>query len=208
MKGILTVVSGFSGSGKGTIMKMLLSHYDDYALSISATTRYAREGEENGRDYFFVSVSEFEQMIENDQLLEYANYVGNYYGTPRAYVEEMLEAGKNVLLEIECQGAFKIKKAFPDCVLIFITAPSVSDIRSRLKKRGTETDEQIEKRIRRAAEECEVIQNYDYLVVNRDQEECTRLVDSLIRGAQYRVDRQEEFIAEIKNQLLKQQKGE
>ena len=122
--GILIVVSGFSGSGKGTIMKELLKRYDNYALSISATTRAPREGETDGQEYFFKTREEFEKMIAKEELIEYAEYVNNYYGTPRAYVEEQLTAGKDVILEIEIQGALKVKKKFPDTLLLFVTPPS------------------------------------------------------------------------------------
>ena len=123
-KGILVVVSGFSGSGKGTIMKKLMEKYSDkYALSVSATTRDPRPGEEHGVDYFFVTKEEFEDMIQKGALVEYAQYVSNYYGTPKAYVEEQLSAGKSVILEIEIQGALKIKEQFPDTLLLFVTAP-------------------------------------------------------------------------------------
>mgnify|MGYP000832717263 CR=1 FL=1 len=123
-KGILIVVSGFSGSGKGTIMKRLLEKYDNYALSVSATTRSPRPGEEDGREYFFRTVEEFEKMIAKDELIEYAKYVDNYYGTPRAYVEEQLQSGKDVILEIEIQGALKVKEKFPETLLLFVTPPS------------------------------------------------------------------------------------
>ena len=129
-KGILIVVSGFSGSGKGTIMKELLKQYDNYALSISATTRNPRPGEEDGREYFFKTVEDFEKMIAKEELIEYARYVDNYYGTPRAYVEEQLEAGKDVILEIEIQGALKVKEKFPDTLLLFVTPPSAEDLRA------------------------------------------------------------------------------
>lgn len=127
-KGILIVVSGFSGSGKGTIMRELLKKYDNYALSVSATTRVPRPGEEEGREYFFKSTEEFEKMIAKDELIEYARYVDNYYGTPRVYVEEQLEAGKDVVLEIEIQGALKVKEKFPDTLLLFVTPPSAQGL--------------------------------------------------------------------------------
>ena len=148
--GILIVVSGFSGSGKGTIMKELLKRYDNYALSISATTRAPREGETDGREYFFKTREEFEKMIAKEELIEYAEYVNNYYGTPRAYVEEQLTAGKDVILEIEIQGALKVKKKFPDTLLLFVTPPSAEELRKRLIGRGTETMEVIEQRMQRA----------------------------------------------------------
>ena len=132
-KGILIVVSGFSGSGKGTIMKELLKQYDNYALSISATTRNPRPGEEDGREYFFKTVEDFEKMIAKDDLIEYAMYVGNYYGTPKAYVEEQLRAGKDVILEIEIQGALKVKEKFPNTLLLFVTPPSAEVLIKRLE---------------------------------------------------------------------------
>ena len=153
--GILIVVSGFSGSGKGTIMKELLKRYDNYALSISATTRAPSEGETDGREYFFKTREEFEKMIAKEELIEYAEYVNNYYGTPRAYVEEQLTAGKDVILEIEIQGALKVKKKFPDTLLLFVTPPSAEELRKRLIGRGTETMEVIEQRMQRAIEESD-----------------------------------------------------
>ena len=135
-KGLLLVISGFSGAGKGTVVKRLLELHNDYALSISATTRSPREGEQNGREYFFKSTEEFESMIDNSELIEYAKYVSNYYGTPKAYVEEQLEAGKNVILEIEIQGALNIKKMYPDAVLLFIMPPSAEELERRLVGRG------------------------------------------------------------------------
>ena len=132
LQGILIVVSGFSGSGKGTIMKELLKRYDNYALSVSATTRQPREGEADGREYFFKTREEFEKMIAEEELIEYARYVNNYYGTPKAYVEEQLAAGKDVILEIELQGALKIKEKFPEALLLFVTPPSVAELKRRL----------------------------------------------------------------------------
>ena len=127
-KGILVVVSGFSGAGKGTVMKRLLEKYDDYALSVSVTTRAPRPGEEDGIAYFFRSREEFEQLIREDALIEYAQYVENYYGTPRSYVEEQLSAGRNVILEIEIQGAMKVKEKIPEALLVFVTPPTVAEL--------------------------------------------------------------------------------
>ena len=160
-QGVLAVISGFSGAGKGTLMRALLERYDNYALSISATTRAPREGEVDGREYFFKTREEFEQMIEHDELVEYAQYVGNYYGTPKEYVFSNLKAGKDVLLEIEIQGALKIKKKFPEAVLVFVTAPSMEVLRERLVGRGTETAEVIHQRLARAAQECAYMDQYD-----------------------------------------------
>ena len=146
-KGILLILSGFAGSGKGTIVKELLKGYDNYALSVSATTRSPRPGEEDGREYFFKTVEEFEAMIAADKLLEHARYVDNYYGTPAEYVEEMLNSGKDVILEIEQQGALQIKEKRPDALLLFVMPPSVEEVYNRLKLRGTENEETIMKRM-------------------------------------------------------------
>ena len=144
-RGILIVVSGFSGAGKGRLMKELMKRYEEtYALSVSATTRNPREGEVDGREYFFKTTEEFEKMIAKEELIEYARYVENYYGTPRTYVEQQLEAGKDVILEIEIQGALKVKERFPDTLLLFVTPPSAKELRRRLVGRGTETMEVIE----------------------------------------------------------------
>ena len=129
-QGILAVVSGFSGAGKGTLMKELLRRYDNYALSISATTRQPREGEKDGEDYFFLSKDKFQQMIEEGQLIEYAQYVNHYYGTPKSYVEQKMAEGKDVILEIEIQGALKVKKRFPEALLVFGLRPQTSSSRA------------------------------------------------------------------------------
>ena len=160
-KGLLLVISGFSGAGKGTVMKRLLELHDEYSLSISATTRKPREGEADGREYFFKTVEEFEKMIAEDALIEHAQYVGNYYGTPKAYVEEQLDKGNNVILEIEIQGAMNIKRMFPDAVLMFITPPSAAELEKRLRGRGTEDEATIKARLSRAAEEAEGVEDYD-----------------------------------------------
>lgn len=201
-KGILTVVSGFSGAGKGTIMKELMKKYGDvYALSISATTRNPRPGETDGVEYFFKTREAFEQMIAEDALIEYAQYVGNYYGTPRSYVEEQLNAGKDVILEIEIQGALKVKKKFPDTLLLFVTPPSAEELKNRLIGRGTEPMEVIESRLKRAVEESEGIEEYDYLVINDVLEECVEEVHEIIKNEHYRVSRNIESIDEMREEL-------
>lgn len=201
-KGILIVVSGFSGSGKGTLMKELLRRYPDtYALSISATTRAPREGEKDGREYFFVSTDEFEKMIAKGGLIEYARYVENYYGTPRGYVEEKLGQGKDVILEIEIQGALKVKEQFPDTLLLFVTPPSASELKSRLVGRGTETMDVIRSRMNRACEEAEGMDRYDYLIVNDDLDDCVEEMHSIIRGEHLRTSRNAEFMDKIKEDL-------
>ena len=181
-QGILTVVSGFSGAGKGTLMKALLEKYDS-ALSISATTRAPREGEQNGREYYFLSKEEFEDMIRKEELIEWAKYVDNYYGTPKRYVEKQLAEGKNVILEIEIQGALNVKKMFPDALLIFVTPPNAETLRERLVGRGTEDMDTINKRMKRAAEESEYMSQYDYITVNDVLEDCVEDMNRVIEQA-------------------------
>ena len=201
LQGILIVVSGFSGSGKGTIMKELLKRYDNYALSISATTRQPREGEVDGREYFFKTREEFEKMIAKEELIEYARYVNNYYGTPKAYVEEQLAAGKDVILEIELQGALKIKDKFPEALLLFVTPPSAGELKRRLVSRGTETAEVIEKRMKRAVEESEGMESYDYYVVNDVLDTCVDDVHRIICAEHARSMRNRKFAEQIKKEL-------
>ena len=196
-KGILVVISGFSGSGKGTMMKELVSNYEGYALSISATTRKPRESEEDGREYFFKTEEEFKKMISEDAFLEHACYVGNYYGTPKAYVEKMLNEGKNVLLEIEIQGALNIKKQMPDAALIFKLPPSAEELKRRLIGRGTESMDVIEARLNRAKEEAEGIENYDYVIVNDKLDESVAALDNLITGLKCSTFRNIDFINKI-----------
>lgn len=207
-KGVLVVVSGFSGAGKGTVMKALLEKYDNYALSISATTRNPRPGEKDGEAYFFRTREEFEQMIEEDALLEYAKYVENYYGTPRAYVEQQLEKGKDVILEIEIQGAMKVKEKIPQAVLVFVTPPSMDELKNRLIGRGTETMDVIESRLKRASEEAEGIEDYDYLLINDDLDTCVKDLHHLIQSEHYRADRNKAFIANIQKDAKTFMKGE
>lgn len=208
-KGILIVVSGFSGSGKGTLMKALLAKYpDNYALSISATTRTPREGEMDGREYFFKTKEEFEKMIAKEELIEYAKYVENYYGTPKNYVEQKLEEGKDVILEIEIQGALKVKKAFPDTLLLFVTPPSATELKSRLVGRGTETMDVIESRMNRACEEAEGMDSYDYLVVNDDLDACVEEMHSIIRSEHRKSSRNRAFMESMKEELIRLKQSE
>lgn len=206
-KGILTVISGFSGAGKGTVMKELLKKYD-YALSVSATTRKPRDGERDGLEYFFLTRENFESMIENEQLIEWAEYVGNYYGTPRKYVEEQLRDGKDVILEIEIQGALHVKEQFPEALLLFITPPSAKELYNRLNKRGTETEDVIGKRMSRACEEAACMENYDYLVVNDKLEECVEKVNDIIQREHDSIKNNKLFLADMREQLSAFQKGD
>lgn len=207
-KGVLTVVSGFSGAGKGTVMKRLIQKYDDYALSISVTTRKPREGERDGIEYFFKTKEEVETMIENDEFLEYARYVDNYYGTPRFYVEEMLAKGKNVILEIEIQGAMQIKAKNPEAVLVFVTPPSFEELRNRLVGRGTENADVIESRLRRASEEAEGMPSYDYILVNDQVEDCVDRLHQIILSERAKAQRNEEFINTIRQEARIFMKGD
>ena len=200
-KGILIVVSGFAGSGKGTLMKELLTQFDNYALSISATTRKPRGTEVDGKEYFFKTTEEFEKMIAQGELIEYANYVGNYYGTPKDYVEKQLMLGKDVILEIEIQGALKVKEQFPETLLLFVTPPNAKILKERLVGRGTETMDVIEQRMKRATEEAEGILSYDYILVNDDLQTCVMQMHHIIQSEHYKTVRNKEFIQELGEEL-------
>ena len=200
-KGILAVVSGFSGAGKGTLMKALLQKYDNYALSISATTRSPRAGEADGREYFFLTEEAFEEKIRKNELIEYARYVNHYYGTPRNYVEQKMAEGKDVILEIEIQGALKVKEQYPDAILLFVMPPNALTLKSRLTGRGTETEEVIDARLKRAADEAEGIEAYDYILINDDLDACVEQMHCLIQGQHCRVSQNLELIQQMRSQL-------
>lgn len=199
-RGILVVVSGFSGAGKGTIMHRLMEKYDNYALSVSATTRAPRPGEEEGKAYFFRTKEQFEDMIKKDELIEYAQYVENYYGTPKAYVEEHLSKGHDVILEIEIQGARKIKAKYPEAILVFVTAPSMEELKARLVGRGTEEPDVIQKRLSRAAQEAEGADEYEYLLVNDQVEDAVDRLHEIIQGEHLAMERNLEFIHQIQKE--------
>lgn len=207
-KGILIILSGFSGVGKGTVVKRLLSDYDNYALSISATTRKPREGEEEGISYFFKSKEKFEKMIEEDAFIEYARYVENYYGTPKAYVQEQLDAGKDVILEIEIQGALKVKEKYPDALMLFLVPPDAQILKNRLLGRGTETAEVVRDRLKRAAQEAREMGSYEYIVVNDDLDICVKQVHALIQSAHCKKSHNTEFIKELQQDMNCFLKGE
>ncbi|MBO7334844.1 MAG: guanylate kinase [Lachnospiraceae bacterium] len=201
MDGILIVMSGFSGAGKGTLLHRLLDDYEDFAFSVSMTTRAPREGEVDGRDYFFVDKEKFEETIRNGGLYEHAQYCGNYYGTPKAYVDEQLKKGKSVILDIEVQGAMQIKEKFPDTLMVFVTPPSIAVLRKRLEGRGTETAEVINKRIDRAKEEVNWMDKYEYIIINDDLDTAVKEMHDIILAQRYQTKRLGTFIDEIKTEL-------
>ena len=201
-RGILIVVSGFSGAGKGTVMKRLMEKYSDaYALSVSMTTRGPRTGETDGVHYFFVSREQFEKNIAEDGFIEHAQYCGNYYGNTRAYVEKQLSEGKNVILEIEIQGALLVKEKYPETLLLFVTPPSAEELKRRLVGRGTETMEEINARLTRAIDEAPIMDKYDYIVLNDEVEKCVDTIHELVDSAKHSADRNREFIEMMKKEL-------
>ena len=207
-KGKLLVLSGPSGAGKSTVVAKLMERRNDVCVSVSATTRAPRPGEQDGVNYFFVSREQFEEMVRTGAMLEHAEYVGNCYGTPRAYVEDRLNAGQDVILEIEVQGAMLVKKQYPDAVTIFVAPPSAKELKRRLTGRGTETAEVIEGRMKRAAEEAKLMGFYDYLLINDDLQESTDQLHELIVQSHKAMSLQGEFISRIEKELNEVNKGE
>lgn len=187
-EGKLVILSGPSGTGKSTIVSQVMQERDDICFSISATTRSPRPGETDGREYFFVDEERFQQMIQNDELLEYAQYVSHYYGTPRAFIQEKLSLGMTVILDIEVQGAAQVKEKFPDAISIFVLPPSIDELRSRLQKRGTDSEQVIEARIRRAKEEIAQAGFYQYMIINDRIENAAREFSSILTAEQCRFD--------------------
>ncbi len=188
-KGKLFILSGPSGTGKGTVCKQLLTHMPDIKLSISATTRSPRLGEIEGKDYFFLSREEFQHLNEQGELLESAEFSGNYYGTPKKYVETSLQEGNDILLEIEAQGAQQIKIKMPKAILIFLYPPSIEELERRLKQRGTESEAAIARRLKRAEEEMELIRLYDYAVENDQIESAVKKISAIIIAEKHRVEK-------------------
>ncbi|MCR5546209.1 MAG: guanylate kinase [Lachnospiraceae bacterium] len=208
-KGLVIVLSGFSGAGKGTIMKHLLKHHkDEYFLSISATSRQMRTGEKEGRDYFFKTREEFEEMIQKGELLEYTEFNGNYYGTPKEYVESLVNDGKDVVLEIEIDGALQVKKIYPEALLLFVTPPDATSLKDRLVGRATETKEVIDQRLSIAYDQSFLMDKYDYLVVNDDLSSCVKRVHNTIQSERYRASRNLKNIDIIQKELKMFSKGE
>jgi guanylate kinase len=191
-KGLLIVLSGPSGVGKGTVRKEIFSHIDtSFEYSISMTTRKPREGEIDGVDYFFKSRGEFEQLIAEEKLLEYAEFVGNYYGTPVDYVRETLDKGKDVFLEIEVQGARQVRKKFPEGLFIFLMPPSLSELKNRIETRGTESEEVINNRLNVAKEEIEMMNLYDYVVENDQIDHACERIKAIVVAEHCRRERVE-----------------
>lgn len=179
-KGKTFIVSGPSGVGKSTVLRELFRGRDDLYFSISATTREPREGEEDGVHYHFIDVSRFQELIESDSLLEYAEYVGNFYGTPKKYVDKAMNEGKDVILDIEVQGAIQVKTKRPDTVRIFIAPPSWDELERRLRSRGTDSDEKIQKRLLRAKTELQTADVYDYFVINDTVDRAVREISAIM----------------------------
>ena len=182
MKGKLAVISGFSGAGKGTVIRKLMETHEGYVLSVSMTTRKPRKGETDGVEYHFVTNEAFEELLEKDGFLEHAGFVDHYYGTPKAFVEENMAAGRDVLLEIEVQGAMQIRKLYPDAVLIFVAPPDAEELEKRLSGRETENAETVTKRLVQAATEVKSVPDYDYLVINDQVDACAEALNRIIRG--------------------------
>lgn len=200
-EGLMCVVSGFSGSGKGTIMEELTKRYDNYAVSISATTRNPRDGEKEGVSYFYKTKDEFEKLIAENALYEYNNYQGNYYGTLRTYVDDLRKKGKDVICEIDVNGAMHIREQFPDTVLIFVTPPSAEELKRRLVNRGTEEKEKINGRLRQAVEESRYMDRYDHILINDRLDTCVEDLNRILVMEHMRPSRQKDFIKSLQNDL-------
>ncbi|GAA0484928.1 guanylate kinase [Alkalibacterium sp. s-m-22] len=197
-RGLLIVLSGPSGVGKGTVRKAIFDNYsNEFDYSISMTTRKRREGEKEGIDYYFRTKEEFEQLIAEDGLLEYAEYVGNYYGTPLEYVNQTLDEGRDVFLEIEVQGALKVREKMPEGIFIFLSPPDLDELKSRIVNRGTDSDEMIERRMHKAVEELKLIQYYDYVVENDTVKNAARKIRNIIESEHLKVTRNLREYAEI-----------
>lgn len=197
-KGRLIVLSGPSGAGKSTVVCKAIEGRDDICFSVSATTRKPRPGETDGKEYFFVELDKFRDMIANDEFLEHAVYVANSYGTPRAYVEKKLNEGMNVILDIEVQGALQVHEKMPDAVKVFIMPPSMQELERRLRGRGTDSERKIEARLFRAREEYELATFYDYIIVNDDADVAANELSAIITAENCKYDLRKNFLNEVK----------
>ncbi|MNM46485.1 MULTISPECIES: guanylate kinase [Clostridium] len=204
-RGLLIVISGPSGAGKGTICKELLDKNDDLYISVSATTRNPRDGEIDGVNYYFIDRSEFMKKIEADDFLEYAEVYGNFYGTPKSKVEEMLLSGKNVILEIDIQGALKVKENSKEGIFVFILPPSMEELKQRIIKRGSETTESLMTRFKSAYQEINYVSKYNYAVVNDQVEEAVKKIEAILTAEKCRVDRIKENILDSKEGVIHEQ---
>ena len=207
-RGLILVISGFSGVGKGTVVRRLMEAHDNYALSVSVTTRTPRAGEVHGKDYFFISEEEFSAMEAEGKLMEWAGYVGRHYGTPRDYVFERLEEGKDMILEIEVQGALQIREKYPEAILVFVAPPGAAVLKERLLGRGTESIEQVEKRLARAVEESGAMESYDYLLINDDLMTCVEELHQIARCEHRKMQVNRELMNDIKIVLKRFVDGE
>lgn len=201
-KGNLVVISGPSGAGKGSIIQEVLKRNNNLWLSVSMTSRKIRGQEVNGKEYYFITKEEFEEKIAEGELLEYTEYSGNYYGTPRGKISEHLESGKDVILEIEIEGALRIKELIPEALFIFIMPPSMKELKKRLENRKTETEEKIICRFKRAYQEINEVTKYNYVVVNDELDRATRKVEAILLAERCRVDRIEEVYVGSEEELL------
>ena len=200
--GSLIVVSGPSGCGKYTVIKKLTELNNNVHVSVSCTTRQPRVGEQDGKDYYFISKEEFEKKIESGEFLEYAEYVGNYYGTLKSTIQEKLESGIDVVLEIEIQGALKVKKALPDTIFIFLLPPTMRELKKRLENRGTETKEKVLNRFRQAYNEINEITQYNYVVINDEVEKAATKMNAILLSERCRVDRIEDvFLKNMEEEM-------
>lgn len=199
-KGMLIIISGPSGSGKGTVVKAL-SPNNNYALSISVTTRERRSEEQDEKDYFFRTVEEFYRMRDADELLEHATFCGNFYGTPKFYVEQKINEGKTVVLEIEVNGALQVKKKYPDSILIFLMPPTMWELKSRLITRGTEDMDTIEHRFKRAEDEIALIDQYDYLVINDEVENAVNCIDLIVKAEKLKPKQNMDIIEKLRSEI-------
>jgi len=190
-KGLLIVVSGPAGSGKGTLMKIIMRKSSDFVLSVSATSRPILKREREGENYFFITREQFEERISSGEMLEYTEYCGNYYGTPKKWAMDAMESGKHVLLEIEVNGGAQIKKLYPDAVLVMVVPPNAALQEQRLRRRGRDSEESIQKRLTRAKEEIEIMKSYDYVVINEDgkAEKAAKDIMDIARAEQCAVSR-------------------